>query len=188
MDTKVQYFVSCNQLPQERFLPVTNFEGRFWVSDHGRLISHDHRKNKIAFLDPAIDGPGYLHTNLRMKPVNRSARIHVLVGEHFCEMVAIPGQRMVWNHKDGNKLNNFYKNIEFVTALYNSQHAVNIGLFDRKGEKHHNVRLTKEMVLQMRELRKSGMIYKEIGLRFGVGRRHAADVINGVCWGWLTQP
>lgn len=184
--TKVQDFIQSNQLPEERFLPVTNFEGRFWVSDHGRIVSHDHRKSTVAFLSPHLDSLGYYNTQLRMKPENRKCRVHQLVGEHFCEMVYTPGHRMVWNHKDGNKLNNHYTNVEFVTHEYNIKHAVKTGLFDRKGIKHHNSILTEEMVLKMRELRKAGMIYKEIGIKFGVGRRHAADVVNGVCWGWLV--
>lgn len=186
MSTKVQDFLQSNLIPEERFLPITNFEGRFWISDHGRIMSHDHRKDTISFLNPAVDGPGYYNTQLRMKPINKRVRVHVLVGEHFCEMVPVYGHRMVWNHKDGNKLNNHYTNIEYVTMLHNSQHAVRTGLFDRKGVKHHNVKITEEMVLQMRQMRKEGMIYKDIAIKFGIGRRHAADVVNGVCWGWLV--
>lgn len=184
--TKVSEFIAQNSLPTERFLPVTNFEGRFWVSDYGRLVSHDHRKNTIAFLRPAVDGPGYYHTSLRMKPLNLSIRVHQIVGEHFCNKIQLPGKVMGWNHKDGNKLNNYYLNLEYILLSENVAHAIRTGLMDFKGEKHHNVKLTEEMVLQMRELRKTGMIYKDIGKIFGVGRRHAADVVNGICWGWLT--
>lgn len=182
----IQDFILQNQLPEERFLPVKNFESRFYISDFGRIVSHDHRKNTVSFLSPAIDSAGYYNTQLRMKPINTRIRVHKLVGLHYCPMIIIPDKRMVWNHKDGNKLNNYYKNIEYVTALYNSQHAVNTGLFDTKGEKHHNSKLSEADVLQMRLLYKTGLTQKVIGEMFGVSRRQAGDVIKGKNWGWLT--
>lgn len=180
---RVNIFIEYNKFPEERFLPVKNFEGRFWISDHGRIISHDHRKNTIKFISTHLDSLGYYATQLRMKPVNRKCRVHQLVGEHFCEM---NGVNLTWNHKDGNKKNNFYENLEYISLANNFAHAFETGLHNLKGENHPNCKLTKEIVLQMRELRKSGMIYKDIGKRFGVCRRQASDVIRGVNWGWLT--
>lgn len=186
METKVQDFILIHLLPEERFLPVTNFVGRFWISDHGRIVSRDHRKNTVSFLSPHLDSLGYFNTQLRMKPANRKCRVHQLVGEHFCEMIPVLGKRMVWNHRDGNKQNNYYKNIEYVTALYNCQHAVEIGLFNTKGEKHHNSRLTENDIRSIRALSTTGLTCKQISSRFGVNRRTIGDVLSGSCWGWLT--
>ncbi len=131
-------FIYDNSLPEEKFLPVLHFEGRFWISNFGRIISHDHRKRTVKFLKTHLDSLGYFSTQLRMKPYNRKVRVHQLVGEHFCEMVNIENVRMTWNHKDGIKTNNHYTNLEYITAKENCAHAVAKGLHNIKGEKHPN--------------------------------------------------
>lgn len=185
MNTKIQDFIQSNKLPEERFLPVKNFEGRFWISDHGRIISYDHRKNTIAFLSPYIDSGGYHNTQLRMKPSNRKCRVHELVGEHFCEMIIIPDIKMGWNHKNGNKLYNHFTNLEYISLADNTRHAVEIGLFNIKGEKHPHAKLTEKDVKAIRLLANSGLTHKQIGEKFGICRRQAGDIINLVNWGWL---
>jgi len=94
---------------------------------------------------------------------------------------------MTVNHKDGNKTNNYFENLEWIEARENCRHAVHIGLYDIKGEKHPNSKLTTSDVLHMRKLYfEDKKTQKEIGKLFGVCRRHAGDVINGVTWGWLN--
>jgi len=122
---------------------------------------------------------------LRSSPSKRDVRVHILVGEYF--VTKKNTDDTVINHLTGCKLFNYYKDLEWTTLRNNSIHAVDIGLHDIKGEKHHNAKLTKEDVIQMRSLRTSGLIYKEIGSLFGVTRRHASDVVRGINWGWLKD-
>src|SRR5687768_864885 len=84
--TKVQDFILLYQLPEERFLPVLNFEGRFWISDHGRIISYNGRYGGARFMSPHRDSLGYYNTQLRKAPLSIKKRVHQLVGEHYCEM------------------------------------------------------------------------------------------------------
>lgn len=184
MDTKVQDFIQIHQLPEERFLPVNKFESRFWISDHGRIISYGGRV-QISILSPHLDCLGYYAATLRMTPLKRKCRVHQLVGEHYCPMVYVPEKRMTWNHKDGDKLNNYYLNLEFITIGENVRHAVETGLFDAKGENHFNSKLTENQVREIRLLRTTGLTHEEIGKRFGICRRQAGDIINRVNWGWL---
>lgn len=53
--------------------------------------------------------------------------IHRLVAEHFIDKVI--GKNVV-NHKDGNKLNNKFDNLEWCTQKENVQHAFKTGLMD----------------------------------------------------------
>lgn len=52
--------------------------------------------------------------------------IHSLVANHFvkgkCKI------KRIVNHKDGNKLNNYYKNLEWNTHSHNAKHSWKIGL------------------------------------------------------------
>jgi hypothetical protein len=90
------------------------------------------------------------------------------------------------HHLDGDKSNNYYKNLQCTTYLGNSNHAVSTGLFNIKGQKHPHSKLSEEDVIDMRRIRsKSGISYDAIGRMYGVCRRQASDVIRGVNWGWL---
>lgn len=180
---KVQEFISNNQLPQERFTPVLNFEGRFWISDNGRIVSYMGRVN-LSILSPHLDSLGYYAATLRMKPLKRKCRIHQLVGEHFCKPINT-FEKMCWNHIDGNKLNNYFKNLEFISASQNIKHAVRIGLFNIKGEKHPMSKLTEMQVLEIRRLYTTGLTHEEIVSKFSICRRQAGDIINRKNWGWL---
>lgn len=61
--------------------------------------------------------------------------VHRLVAQHF---LPNPYQHPQVNHKDGNKTNNHYHNLEWCSAEFNAQHALSTGL--RKGFVHVDVR------------------------------------------------
>ena len=54
------------------------------------------------------------------------------------------------NHEDGNKSNNYYKNLGWVTASENMLHAYRTGLKSAKGCKNPNAKLTPEQVKYIR--------------------------------------
>lgn len=169
---------------------VVGFEGKYFVSNHGRLKSLNGKFTKKYpdgyITTGTIDSLNYRVVTLRDHGRIRKDRIHRLVALAFIERVE--GKNYV-NHIDGDGLNNHVSNLEWCTHKENIRHAINTGLFDTKGEKHFNSKLTKDKVLEMRRLYfKEGLTQKEIAEKFGVCRRQAGDVINGVNWGWLTEP
>ncbi len=163
----------------ERIKDVEDFEGRFMITDFGRLFSINGRWKGIKEMKPAIDNVGYYATSLRMKPKNRRVRIHKLVGEHFVKPV--DGKNEL-NHLDGNKLNNHYSNFEWCTRGENVSHAFRIGLINKTGENHHHAKLKDADIPKIFELRKQGLIMKDIGNIFGVSRRTIGDVLNRNLW------
>ena len=164
----------------ERITDVKCFEGRFMITDFGRLFSINGRWKGIRLLKPNIGKKeGYYIANLRMKPKNKHIRIHQLVGEHFVDN---PNNKPQLNHKDGNKLNNHYSNLEWCTIAENIKHAVRTGLMNFKGENHHNAKLTEKQVYEIHAMRKEGFIMRLIGEKYGINRRHIGDILYGVCW------
>lgn len=170
---------------------VVGWDGKYLISNQGRFKSIGGKYTK-KFPDGyitlgSIGDVGYRMVTLRKPGVVFRVRIHTLVGEHFC-VKPESSVKLFINHKDGNKLNNNDWNLEWCTPAENIKHAVETGLFDKKGEKHKNAKLTNEKVIEMRRLRsKEGWTHQKIADMFGVCRRQASDVINGVNWGWLKE-
>ena len=61
-----------------------------------------------------------------MGNVSKTYDIHRLVALHF---ISNNHNKPQVNHKDGNKLNNNYKNLEWCTSKENVNHAIKNGLF-----------------------------------------------------------
>lgn len=167
-------------LPGEIWKEIKDFEGRFWISNCGRLKSHDLRKNTIKIVAGYIDSCGYYQATLRNKPLKRKVRVHTLVAENFLESSCLD-EKLVVNHIDGNKLNNNVSNLERVTLKENCAHAVATGLHDLKGSKHPNSKLTEKDVREIRTLYPV-FTQKEIAEKFGICRRQVGDIINRVNW------
>lgn len=183
---EVSQFVKEFQNEGEIFVPVLNFEKRFQISNHGRLITVNGKYLGIRFINPFMSSLGYYEISLRQTPLNRKVRIHTLVAEHFCTGKT---NEICWvNHIDGNKLNNHHTNLEWVTPGDNVRHAVRTGLMDVKGVRHFNNKLTEQQVIELRHRASLGQTHKSIAAIFGINRRHVGDIVNGGCWGWLKQP
>ena len=102
---------------------ILNDYPNYRIYDDGRIFSI--KQNK--FLKPHDDGRGYLDVVLyRGKKEDRKAvKIHVLVARLF---VPNPYNNREVNHIDGNKQNNHYTNLEWVTNQENRNHAIKYGL------------------------------------------------------------
>lgn len=167
---------------------IAGWNGKYLISNFGRVKSIG-GKYKLRYPDGyitlgCIDTLGY-HVFILFRPGHKfRQRVHALVANAFLEK---PTHANCVNHKDGNKLNNHVDNLEWTTRGDNVRHAVKTGLLNIKGEKHPLRKLTEENVIEMRKMRKSGMLYEDIAKKFNVCRRQAGDVINGVNWGWLKE-
>ena len=105
----------------ERIKDVKKFEGVYAVTDHGRVWSY--RRNKWLALCKTDHGYSVVSLCLKGNYVNKM--IHRLVGEVF---IKNPLNKKYINHKNGNKADCHYKNLEWVTSRENNQHACDLGL------------------------------------------------------------
>lgn len=113
---------SLIRLRGEQWLPIPKAKG-YEISNYGRIKSLSYRMK----LEPAIlcqreaKKGGYLKIDL--DKYNMRPSVHRLVGKSF---VPNPHNKPFINHKDGDKQNNHYKNLEWVTRSENTAHAFRV--------------------------------------------------------------
>jgi predicted XRE-type DNA-binding protein len=115
-----------------------------------------------------INDFGYLVVSINQLAKPKMRRVHNLLAQAFIDN---PNNYTHINHIDGNKLNNKLSNLEWCNILQNNQHAFKLGLIDNTGEKNGMSKLTKEKVIEIKKLLKSGDLsqYKIANL-FNVSR------------------
>ncbi len=124
---------------EEEWKPVRGFEGKYEVSNYGRVRSVDHEVvcwggSRIVsgrILKQRVEH-GYCRVQLSLgKNDCVHKQVHRLVAEAF---VANPYGKPEVNHIDGHKTNNCVFNLEWVTSSENSLHALKNGLQQPKTE------------------------------------------------------
>lgn len=112
-----------------RWKQIEGFED-YWVSDNGQIKSfRQSKQGKIKI--STLGKKGYFVNQLRDHQGNiKTLSIHRLVALSFIPL--INGKEQV-NHKDGNKLNNHYSNLEWVNASENIKHAYDYLNFNPNG-------------------------------------------------------
>lgn len=102
---------------KEQWKPITGYEGHYEVSNKGNVKSLKYKKHRI--LKPS-EWQGYKKIKLVMEGIEKTFKIHRLVAKAF---VKNPEDKPMVNHKDGNKGNNIYTNLEWTTNAENIKHA-----------------------------------------------------------------
>ena len=104
----------------------------YYVDDRGFVIS---KRGKP--LKPSTNHKGYQIINIMSNGKRIGLGVHTAVARAFCDGYS---PELQVNHKDGNKKNNESNNLEWVTALENIQHSINILDFNKKEENNPNAR------------------------------------------------
>ena len=94
--------------------------------------------------------------------------VHRLVAEHYIDKVE--GKDWI-NHKDGNKTNNHFSNLEWCTPSENIKHAFDSGL-----KRIHN-KLDDNIVRGIREMKKENVKLSDIAKHFNIKKSRVSDVL-----------
>lgn len=111
---------AAEQIYQMKDIP--GWEGLYACTTTGEIWSYRRQK----FLSPSKSKRGYLHIVLYKNKKRYDYRIHRLVAMTFLDN---PENKEQVNHIDGNKINNYLSNLEWVTPEENIQHAKDNHLF-----------------------------------------------------------
>ena len=118
---------------------IKNYEDYYEISNYGRIrrIKYDNIGNKFQYNIPKYlklreDKDGYLRCDLSLNGKIKRFFVHRLVAKAFVDN---RNNNPVVNHIDGNKQNNYYKNLEFCTIKQNNLHVLKTGLRNMKNNK-----------------------------------------------------
>lgn len=161
----------------ERFVDINGYEGRYQISNFGRVKSVyigylSNKEDKI--LSQNNDKDGYLNITFLYNKKRKTFKVHRLVAIHFIDN---PNKLQEVNHKMFIKKDNRFHQLEWCTAKQNTVHSFKnsqrtIYMKGRCGDLHHASK---------------GVYCTTLGIEFNsvseaenkLGTRCVSDVCNG---------
>lgn len=176
----------------EVWVPIMMYEDLYEISNLGGVRSKDRthdlqnrhprpykRQLKGKIKATSKSGP-YEQVSLYCGGKCKGYLVHRLVAMHF---VNNPDNLPEVNHKDEDKRNNRWDNLEWVTSSQNSLHSVH----KTTGSKCGTSKLTEAQVLDIAELlRITTLTQTEIAKMYGVSNHAIYRIKAGDNWAWLT--
>lgn len=162
----------------ETWRPIPNFPS-YEASARGDIRKIF--KSTIHVLKPFDNGCGYFTIKAGPKGELKSVLVHKLVASTF------HGERpagLVVNHKDGNKRNNRFENLEYVTKEENQAHAVT-NLLTAWGERNPLAKLNSDQVFELVTLAHRGTPRKELSRLFGISLSQVGRIVRRKQWAHL---
>jgi len=136
-------------MDKEIWKDIEGYEGRYQVSNLGRVKSLNYRHtDQERILQPIPFSHGYLVVNFLKNKKHKTFLIHRLVAQSF---IPNPDNKPQVNHINGVKTDNRVVNLEWVTPLENTQHAIKTNLFMNGGQYNYRAKFTNEQVKKIRE-------------------------------------
>lgn len=179
---------------------IKNLENEIWkiIPNSVHKISNLGRLKSISYKKFHNINKTYFQTKEKLlKPSNNNSKkyrrfcihylnntkcyesIHRLVAQAF---IPNPENKPQVNHKDGNKENNVWTNLEWVTNQENNEHKFQIlKIFPKIPKKNRSRKLTEEQVKEIPNLLKT-MNQKEIAKYFNVGHTTIIEITRGRSW------
>lgn len=149
----------------EAWADIEGYEGLYKVSDHGRVKRVDGGTERLIKIQ-VNQHNGYCYAHLSKDGKVKAHRVHRLVAEHFIEN---PENKEQVNHRDGDKTNNMYTNLEWLSASENQLHRYRVLGKDGGGRPARRVKCIE-----------TGRLYKSIADAMrDTGVEHIKEVING---------
>ena len=167
---------NISDLPREIWKDVVGYEGKYKVSNKGRVKTFQRKVTKILIPQNHFQ---YFAVGLNKFGKQKRIGVHVLVAKAF---IPNPENKPEVNHIDGNKRNNCVENLEWVTGSENTKHAFDTGLAKAlRGVENGAAKFTAEQIKEIRSTYKKGdKNFGTYGLakKFNVGHNTITRIIN----------
>lgn len=121
LEINSERWLDLTNFPNEEWEYIRGFENLYQISNFGRVKSFNKRKSKFGkILRARVDKKGYIHYALKKNKIAKELKAHRLVAQTF---IKNEDNKPQVNHIDGNKINNYYKNLEWCTNSENQKHS-----------------------------------------------------------------
>jgi len=152
----------------------------YGVTNKSRVVNL--RTNTLV--NPKVDSVGYLKVHLFIDKQRFERRVHRLVAQYF---IPNPSKLPMVNHIDGDKTNADINNLEWVTPLENSRHALQTGLL-RVGEDHLSAKITEAQAKEIIADCERGLSTKEVLCKHSYATKSIVEKIRtGERWKHLKR-
>ncbi len=147
-------------------------EREYYIEENGKVYSRNKRDGKISEKATTLNKKrGYIYC----RTSNKNYAVHKLVAQYF---VPNPQKLNVVDHIDGNKLNNNYLNLEWVTYKENTRRAKEKGLLNPLKKGSYKKYQQKDYDL-VEKLIGSGLSYTKAGEAIGMPYSTVAHYMRG---------
>ena len=165
---------------REEFKEITDYPV-YQVTSYGRIYNTILKKFRKLYLRK----DGYFYVDLYNNGIGKTFGVHRIVANEFCYERS--DEKNVVNHKDGNKLNNYYKNLEWCTQQENVDHAKENGAW-KINQFSPSAILTNEEAKEIIELLMDTNIkMKDIANHYGVVRGAIFNIYSKLTWKNFTE-
>lgn len=151
---------------------VSGYE-EYSVTEAGVVINT--RTNKILKTD--FNSAGYHRVTMSVCGIIKRMTVHRIVA-----LTYYGDSDLVVNHKDGNKINNHYKNLEWVTQSENRKHA-----FRHKLVRRPNSKLSDDTVHMVCTAIEKGLTSSQIRSGFKLPKHIYDDIRSGRCYADISS-
>jgi len=148
----------------------------YYAKEDGNIIGR-----RGSPLKPIEHHTGYNVLTVRNKDIQKQYRWHRFVYE--CFNGVIYSDKLVINHKDGDKKNNCLSNLELVTQKDNTNHAFRNNLrVGKRGILSHFAESSEEEILEIIQMIENGYRNCEISNLLGIDFRRVSDIRHKKKW------
>lgn len=145
---------------------------RYVLTSSGDFYYYAKKSGLLVEGNMCDNGNGYLTVGLGGK----RKYIHRLVAEYFCKKPSDDHTQV--NHIDGDKSNNNYSNLEWVTPKDNIKHAHSEGLMDNRRKLTSTVRRSDDTIASAYLDVKLGKGITKTATEHGMSRTTLSSIIN----------
>jgi hypothetical protein len=164
--------------PTENWRDIPGYEGRYMVSDQGRVRS----LRRVDIMQQFTDRDGYLRVTLtKENSRQRCEQVHQLMLWAFVGPKA-PGA--VTRHRNGVRTDNRLTNLCYGTPKENTADRETHGTHQR-GARNPNVKLTPEDIAYIRAQPYARGLYTKLAERFNVSRVQISFIVKKKSWAHL---
>lgn len=127
-------------------------------------------------LKQCLNSVGYFQVSFSKNNDRKRFMVHRIVADAFCHH---DERKNVVNHIDGDYLNNKADNLEWVSTIENTRHAIVMGLHNIYGENSHFSKFTNAQADIIRKIKSKGISTKDLCNLLGVNKSCINRINNG---------